>query len=104
MCGLPAHLIFLHTALQLYAVNRVSGRVVAEVGFRSPITKNVSGEPSRSIDGLVKDDVSGTMYVYSDESLYEVSVLQARHGVGWRYGIDYLASSSSWMDARQACR
>ena len=57
-------------------MNRVSGRVVAEVGFRSPITKNVSGEPSRSIDGLVKDDVSGTMYVYSDESLYEVSVLQ----------------------------
>ena len=34
---------------QLYAVNRVSGRVVSEVVFRSPLTKNVSGEPSRSI-------------------------------------------------------
>lgn len=33
---------------QLYAVNRVSGKVVAEVGFRSPLTKSVSGEPSRS--------------------------------------------------------
>ena len=34
---------------QVYAINRVSGRVVAEVGFRSPLTKNVSGAPSRSI-------------------------------------------------------
>jgi hypothetical protein len=47
----------------------------AQVGFRSPLTKSVSGEPSRSIDGLAKDDVSGAMYVFSDESLYEVSVL-----------------------------
>lgn len=68
---------------QIYAVNRVSGRVVAEVGFRSPITRNVGGDSSRSINGLVKDDVSGTMYVYSDESLYEVAVLQEARDM-WR--------------------
>ena len=39
---------------RLQAVNRVSGRVVSEVGFRSPLTKNVSGEQSRSIGESVR--------------------------------------------------
>eukprot|EP00955_Chlamydomonas_euryale_P072687 361477-Chlamydomonas_euryale.AAC.2 len=54
-----------------------------QVGFRSPLTKSVSGDPGRSIDGLVKDDVSGAMYVFSDESLYEVGVLQEARDM-WR--------------------
>ncbi|KAG1655491.1 hypothetical protein FOA52_008962 [Chlamydomonas sp. UWO 241] len=96
---------------QLYAVNRVSGRVVAEVGFRSPLTKSVSGEPSRSINGLAKDDVSGTMYAFSDESLYEVSVLSEGRDM-WRVYLqqhDWDAalshcSSSAQRDEVHLCR
>ncbi|GAX74136.1 hypothetical protein CEUSTIGMA_g1585.t1 [Chlamydomonas eustigma] len=91
------HFILLKGDL-LYAVNRVSGKVVSEVEFRSPLNLNVSGESSRSFDGLVKDEVSGSIYAYSDESLYEVTVLQESRDM-WKV---YL-KQQDWDEALKHC-
>ncbi|KXZ53918.1 hypothetical protein GPECTOR_6g836 [Gonium pectorale] len=68
---------------RLRAVNRVSGRTVAARAFRSPLTQSVTGEPSREIDGLVRDPVVGTVYMAVDEALYEVSLQHEGAGM-WR--------------------
>ena len=49
-------------------------------------------------DGLVRDDMSGSMYVYSDESLYEVTVLQEQRDM-WRV---YL-QQHDWEAALRLC-
>ncbi|GLC42145.1 hypothetical protein PLESTB_000635800 [Pleodorina starrii] len=68
---------------RLRLVNRVNGRTVVERAFRSPLTRSVTGEPSREIDGLVRDLVSGVTYMAVDEALYEVN-LQNEAGGMWR--------------------
>ncbi|KAF5834626.1 Pep3/Vps18/deep orange family-domain-containing protein [Dunaliella salina] len=86
---------------RLRAINRVSGRCVAEVGFRTPLlsARTVSGLPgSRAVDGLVMDPITRTMYMYSDESLYEV-VMRAEARDMWRVYLE----KQEWDTALQMC-
>ena len=53
---------------------------------------------TQSSDGLVKDDVSGSMYLFSDESLYEVSVVQEQRDM-WKV---YL-QQQVWERVGSAC-
>ncbi|KAG2496729.1 hypothetical protein HYH03_005142 [Edaphochlamys debaryana] len=83
---------------RLRLVNRVSGRTVAERAFRSPLTRSLTGEQSREIDGLVRDPVSGTTYMAVDEALYDVALQGESRGM-WRVYLEL----QNWDAALRAC-
>lgn len=62
------------------------------------MAKGVTGEATRTLDGLVLDPVTSTMYMYSDESLYEVQLRQETQGL-WRVFMEL----HSWDAALRMC-
>ncbi|GIL52118.1 hypothetical protein Vafri_8045 [Volvox africanus] len=83
---------------RLRLVNRVNGRTVVARAFRSPLTRSVTGEPSREIDGLVRDLVSGTTYMAVDEALYDISLQNEDRGM-WRVYLEL----QDWDAALRCC-
>ncbi|EFJ45682.1 hypothetical protein VOLCADRAFT_105888 [Volvox carteri f. nagariensis] len=83
---------------RLRLVNRINGRTVVERAFRSPLTRSVTGEPSREIDGLVRDLVSGTTYMAVDEALYDVTLQHEDRGM-WKVYLDM----QDWDAALRCC-
>ncbi|GLI64360.1 hypothetical protein VaNZ11_007601 [Volvox africanus] len=83
---------------RLRLVNRVNGRTVVSRAFRSPLTRSVTGEPSREIDGLVRDLVSGTTYMAVDEALYDITLQNEDRGM-WRVYLEL----QNWDAALRCC-